>query len=340
MQAVPRSVASPLLAFDAHRWALLAVQLPAHPSKARVKVWRRLQQLGAVPIKHAVYVLPYSTQAVEDFAWLRTEVEGSGGQAAVFSATAIEDLANDDIVEQFRQARTEDYQRLQKELRAQLARVKKSQGPEARAVRTFRDRFEQIRGIDFFPTPVAAEVLEMLESLETATRRTPNTPPISGSAKPLDPGSFADRIWVTRPRPGVDRFASAWFIRKFIDPQATFVFGDRASRTPGAIPFDMYDGEGFAHEGGRCTFEVLKAKFGIRDAAVNRIAELVHDADMKDERYHAPQAPTIELVVQGLRASIADDARLLESGMALFEALYRGLGPGSSAPPRKRSTAR
>jgi hypothetical protein len=340
MQAVQRRAVAPVPALDDHRWALFAVQLPAHPSKARVKVWRRLQQLGAVPIKHAVYVLPYSTQAVEDFAWLRTEVEGNGGQAAVFSATAVEDVANEDIVEQFRQARTDDYRRLQKELRGQLARVKKPQGAEARAARALREQFEQIRSIDFFPTTVVSEVQRMLESLESATRRTPSAPPIPGGARPLDAAGYAGRTWTTRPRPGVDRFASAWFIRKFIDPGATFAFGDRASRMPGAIAFDMYDGEGFGHEGGRCTFEVLRTKFGIRDAAVNRIAELVHDADLKDDRYHAPQAPTVELVVQGLRASIADDARLLEFGIALFEALYQGFGSGPSAPLRKKATAR
>jgi hypothetical protein len=143
----------------------------------------------------------------------------------------------------------------------------------------------------------------------------------------LDPRDFTGRRWVTRPRPGVDRFASAWLIRRFIDARAPFVFADSPEQRPEAVSFDMYQPGGFRHEGDRCTFEVLVDRFGIGDAAVLAIGEIVHDLDLKDDRFKSPHAPTIGALVVGLRASVADDHELLERGMAMFEALYQSLLP-------------
>jgi hypothetical protein len=139
----------------------------------------------------------------------------------------------------------------------------------------------------------------------------------------LNPRDFQHRRWVTRPRPGIDRFSSAWLIRRFIDPKAVFLFASSPDSRPDAVPFDMYQAGGFKHEGDRCTCEVLTLRFGIADAAVRKIAEIVHDLDLKDDRFNAPQAATIDMLVEGLRASIADDATLLEKGMVMFEALYQ-----------------
>ena len=144
---------------------------------------------------------------------------------------------------------------------------------------------------------------------------------------PLNPRDYHGKTWITRPRPGVDRFSSAWLIRRFIDPAATFAFTGSPERFPHAVPFDMYQSGGFKHEGDRCTFEVLQTRFGIKDPAVGKIAEIVHDLDLKDDRFKSPHAPTIGGLVEGLRASIAEDGKLLEQGMAMFEALYRSFQP-------------
>jgi hypothetical protein len=152
----------------------------------------------------------------------------------------------------------------------------------------------------------------------------PRSPSNPASLKvPVDPAAYRNRVWVTRARPGVDRFASAWLIRRFIDRDATFVFAAAPDRYPDAVPFDMYQAGGFKHDGDLCTFEVMVERFGIRDAAIKRIAEFVHDIDLKEDRYKSPHTTTVGRLVEGLRASIADDAKLLEAGIVMFEALYR-----------------
>jgi hypothetical protein len=132
---------------------------------------------------------------------------------------------------------------------------------------------------------------------------------------------------VTRPRPGVDRFASAWLIRRFVDARATFVFAESPAEHPDAVPFDMYQSGGFKHESDHCTFEVLQGRFGIIDHGVQDIAKVVHDLDLKDDRFKHPHRATIGALVEGLRRSIDDDRQLLEQGIVLFEALYQSFRP-------------
>lgn len=128
--------------------------------------------------------------------------------------------------------------------------------------------------------------------------------------------------------------SSAWLIRAFIDPQARFAFSGFA--TADQIAFDMYEGD-FTHQGDACTFEVLVRRFQIDDAAVRQVAEIVHDLDLKDDKYRVPEGPTIGMLVEGVRDSQPDDARALETGMALFGALYRAL---ATAGRSRKRTAR
>ena len=248
------------------RWLVFVHQLPAHPSNGRVKIWRRLQQVGAIALKNAVHVLPDSAKALEDFEWLREEVVALGGEASIFNVSSM------------------------------------SQADERYIVGELKEK-ETMQAID----------------------NQPPSPKSRGAAQipRLDPAAYRNRVWVTRPRPGVDRFASAWLIRRFIDRDATFAFAAAPDRYPDAVPFDMYQAGGFKHDGDLCTFEVLQDRFGIRDAAVKRIAEVVHDIDLKEDRYKSPHTATVANLVDGLRASIPDDARLLEQGIVMFEALYQ-----------------
>jgi len=315
------------------RWLVFAYQLPARPSNGRVKTWRRLQQVGAVPVKNSVYVLPNTAQAMEDFEWLRTEVGAFGGQASIFEASSINGVEERQIIEHFRKARTGDFGKLNKDIKAMRTRRRQSPRPDEhglRAVRALRDRYEQLRRHDFFSAPGGAEAEAALIELDAGARR-----PVTGLVETptlghLDIREYQHRTWVTRPRPGVDRFSSAWLIRRFIDRGAQFVFATSAERVPEAIPFDMYQSGGFRHEGDRCTFEVLQERFGINDACVRRLGEIVHDLDLKDDRFRSPHAPTIGNLVEGLRASIPDDAGLLAQGIMLFEALYLSFQPGKS----------
>lgn len=287
------------------RWLLLAHQLPAKSSNARVKTWRRLQQLGAVPVRNSVYVLPNTEQCREDFEWMRSEIVALGGDATVFAADAVDATGNDDIEEAFRRARDADY--------ADLTREAKRSG--RRSASLLGERLNAIRRIDFFHAPagdVAADAVAALERRPEGQKEQ--------AVEQLSRKTFTKRRWVTRPRPGVDRMSSAWLIRRFIDPKATFGFVERPSEFE--VPFDMYTGD-FSHHGKLCTFEVLAQRFGIADSIVDRLAQIVHDLDMKDNRYGAPEAPAVGRMIEGLRQLHADDAALLEQGMAMFEALAR-----------------
>lgn len=315
------------------RWLVFAHQLPARPSNGRVKTWRRLQQVGAVPVKNAVYVLPNTAQAMEDFEWLRTEVDALGGQASIFEASSISGVDERQIIEHFRRARAEDFSKLNKDIKAMRTRFLQSPRHDdngLRAVRALRDRFERVRRHDFFSAPGGAEAETALTELDAGARRPGREPAERSILGRLNPRDYQHRTWVTRPRPGVDRFSSAWLIRRFIDPGAQFVFATSAERVPEAMPFDMYQSGGFKHEGDRCTFEVLQERFGINDACVRRLGELVHDLDLKEDRFRSPHAPTIGNLVEGMRTSIPDDAQLLAQGIMLFEALYLSFQPGNS----------
>ena len=155
----------------------------------------------------------------------------------------------------------------------------------------------------------------------------------------LAPERYQRRTWVTRPRPGIDRMASAWLIQRFIDTQARFVFAETqdVARLPTRqVPFDMFGAE-FGHHGSHCSFETLCHRFGIDEPAVRRIAEIVHDVDLKDDTYARTEAATIAQVIQGLQATSDDDHQLLRHGMALFAGLYASLVQTAGAvPPRRR----
>jgi hypothetical protein len=305
-----------------HRWLLLGHQLPTRSSNARVKTWRRLQQVGAVPARNSVYVLPNTDQCREDFEWIRSEIVALGGEATVFAADAISDGGTEDIIAAFQRARDEEY----RSLKADVDRLAKSKrrlvaarnGQGGRLLRSLRDRFGAIERTDFFDALARPQTAEALAALERATAGRRTAPPAPHTS--LNPEDFRGRRWVTRRRPGVDRMASAWLIRRFIDPTATFVFADR----PGddGVPFDMYTGE-FSHHGDLCTFEVLADRFSVHTGAAVKVGQIVHDLDMKELKYGLPEATAVGRMVDGLRALHADDQILLERGIAMFDALAR-----------------
>ena len=337
----------------ARRWLLFVHQLPSHPSNLRVRTWRRLQQLGAIPIKQAVNVLPDSANAREDFEWLRTEVKAAGGDASVFSADNVDAWSDDALVEEFRRSRQEAYTALAREVEQVLKRtIRARRPPGSRAPATrrllegFQERLTAIEAVDFFGSAGRDRVTTLLKQLEERASDPGRPAKSSSAAGPSDSGPYRSRVWVTRPRPGVDRMASAWLIRRFIDPDARFDFAaDRDAVQGDAIPFDMF-GVDFSHQGDGCTFETLCAVFGIQEPAVTRLAAIVHDLDLKDGRFGAPEGTTVGALIEGLQLANAKDEALLAQGMALFEALYRAFeqsarsaGPRPLARPRKRPTS-
>jgi hypothetical protein len=304
------------------QWLLLVHQLPSTPSNLRVRTWRRLQQLGALPVKQALYVLPDSASAREDFEWLKTEIEGAGGQASVFSASAVDTWSNEALIEEFRRAREASYGALAEEAERLLKRQSWRPGATAspRALRQLKERLVAVERVDFFGGAGRDRVATLVERLEDLGR-----PPRGrqGAGQESEPPAYRNRLWVTRPRPGIDRVACAWLIRRFIDRDARFAFvADRDSAPADAVTFDMFGGE-FTHRGDSCTFETLCDVFHLSDPVLPSLAAIVHDLDLKDGRFGAPEAATVGSIIDGLRLTHAADNDLLSAGIALFEALYR-----------------
>jgi hypothetical protein len=299
-------------------------------------------------VKQAVYVLPDAPNAREDFEWLKTEIKAAGGDASVFVADNVDSWSDDALVEEFRRARQEAYATLAREIGRVLGRIgatRRPRGRRAPAVRrlveVFRERLSAIEHVDFFGSAGRDRVTTLLQQLEekaSDSRRPAERPRTAGST---DLQNYRNRLWVTRPRPGVDRMASAWLIKRFVDVQARFAFvADREAAPRDGVPFDMFGVE-LSHQGEGCTFETLCSVFAIQEPAVARIAAIVHDLDLKDARFGAQEAPTLGTVIEGMQLSVSEDAELLNQGMALFESLYRAFEQSArSAGPRPVARSR
>jgi hypothetical protein len=310
-------------------WLVLIVSLPREPSSLRVRAWRRLKMLGAIALKRGVWVLPASAETVEQFQWLTQEVERDRGDATLLRVDRVENLSTDDLVRRFHNARNADYRGLAERYRRLLRTLDRARGRSQRArvhdeaTRLARE-LTRLREIDYFDAPGAAEVVRAREAVEA--RLAPPSAP--GPSQP-GLGDIRGRVWGTRPRPHVDRLASAWFIRRFIDPEARFVFAAPEALPPDAVPFDMVGAE-LGHQGDRCTFETLLGRSGRRDPVLSAMAEIVHETDLRDGRYAREEARGLDLAIRGLLAATPDDTAMLATGLALFEGLYATLGGARS----------
>ena len=317
---------------SAPEWLLLLFRLPRERTSERVEIWRRLRDHGAVALYGSGYLLPWSPDNLERFEWLATAIRKYDGEATVARVQGFEGASAQGLEQLFVEARQRDYETLIEQLE-RLAEAPRARGVAGRAARA-RQRLEQIKSIDFFEHPLRKRA-ETLARTVAATGRSGAQAPAEA---PLDRARYKNRRWVTRPRPGIDRVASAWLIRRFIDPKARFVFAETASSAPRAIPYDMFDEpaaaagrkssatiESFGHRGNDCTFETLRARFAIEDATVDAIAQIVHDADIGDRRFGRDEGAAIERVLQGWRSEGVPDRKLLERGMELIDGLYRGL---------------
>lgn len=273
-------------------------------------------------------MLPDKAENQERLEWLAAAIRSYKGSASVVKVGAFDDLSDKDLQQLFVDARTRDYQDVAREVRKLLS-VPAARRPAGRLTR-LRRRFQEIEAIDFFPGPARSQ----LESLFAKADR-----PEAQTRNRTDSTKYANRIWITRSRPGIDRVSSAWLIRRFIDPKARFVFGDDPARKPEAIPFDMFVPQGFGHRGDNCTFETLCREFTIRDKRVKKIAEIIHDADLGDEKFGREEGTGLDQVLRGWAGQGVEDAELLRRGIDLIEGLYvvgeQGLSD-SKAPARRK----
>ncbi len=309
------------------RWMLLIHQIPPKPAYLRVKIGRQLLRIGAVPIKNSVYALPYGDETQEDLQWVLREVVKGGGDASIVEARFVEGLSDQQVVGLFQAEREADHRALAEQARG-VASAFPRRGPVppdrrtelAGQVARLRRRAAELAAIDFFGAPGREIVEGLLSGMEERMRSVESAGPSKAS---LDAVQHRGRTWVTRTGIKVDRMASAWLIRKFVDPEASFKFVPAKGYRPekGELRFDMFEAE-FTHEGDLCTFEVLVRRFGLADPALRAIAEIVHDVDVKDSKYGREEAPGIGQLVAGIAAAHAGDEARLARGAALFDDLY------------------
>lgn len=323
------------------RWYVLIHQLPPKPLYLRAKVRNRLSKVGAVALKNSVYVLPRTDDCLEDLQWIVEEAVAGGGEAFISESRFVAGISNEALVKVFQGERQVDYAALTGEIREALAALKRRSGmnpPEqdllGRLAR-LRRRLDEIVAIDFFRAPGRRETEADLRTLENRLQPRPR----EGTKDARKNRDLLGRIWVTRRGIQVDRIASAWLVRRFIDPNARFRFVDPkgAEIVPGEVRFDMVPGD-FTHEGERCTFETLVAKTGLADSAVSQIAEIVHDIDLKDGKYGRADAPGIQRLLFGLVLSHPEDGDRLTRGFALFDDLYRSFSSAVMAGGVSRKT--
>jgi hypothetical protein len=298
------------------RWLILLYALPAGRGSLRVGLWRNLKKLGALPLKTSAYLLPDGTAHHESFQWLAKQLRDGGGEATLIRTEEIEGLTGAEIKALFNEARAGDYAELNRELTALLRRnQRKVAGGYPAAVEKLRTRFAEIQKIDYFDTPSKHDTLVLWQKLERISGPRPTPAPR------VRRGDYQGRTWLTRPRPEVDRVASAWLIKTFLDPKAKFVFAPRPGAFPDAVPYDMLDVE-FTHQGDDCTFETLLKRFALEDKALNQIAEMVHHTDLQDGKFPAVEAEGLHQVFKGLARLGRTDEKILEHGFTCFDALY------------------
>jgi hypothetical protein len=311
------------------RWLLLIHQLPPKPDYFRVKVWRRLQRLGAVAIKNSVYVLPKNEQTQEDFQWVLREIVEGGGEASLCEARFVEGLSDDQVEALFQAARGTEYDQVAEEAR-RLAEMPLPDGPVEEMRRTqleidlarLQRRLAEVVAIDFFGAP-GREAAEGLVSGVAGRVRDKRLGKQIMTATVSRREDFHGKLWVTRKGIHVDRMASAWLIRRFIDSSARFKFVPPKGYKPlpGELRFDMFEAE-FTHEGDRCTLEVLIERTGLNEPALGPIAEIVHDIDLKDSKFGRQETPGIERLIAGIAMAHKDDETRLARGTAVFDDLY------------------
>ena len=295
-------------------WLLLVFSLARKSASLRVTIWRKLQRNGSLPLGNSGYLIPNSADNRERFEWLATTIRSQQGEASIVEVQSIDNCSRPQLIRRFTDARTRDYQELLKALRG-VSRSKNSMAMTTR----LRQRFQEITAIDFFGSPVRKQVERALDELQS-----PQAKRDFRDIDKVSPAAYRNRVWVTRARPGVDRVTSAWLIRRFIDPKAKFAFAVEDQKPPEAVPFDMYEG-GFGHRGEDCTFETLLKAFHIRDKKAAAMAQIVHDADLFDEKFGRKEGFGIDGVMKGWARQGFSDQELLDRGVQLAEGIYQSL---------------
>ena len=329
---------------DQQEWLLLVHQLPPNPTNLRVRTWRKLQTLGAVPIKNSVYILPFNEKTNEDFQWLRQEIESAGGEANLFRAAAVEGASDKEIIALFQEQRNQDYEKLTADL-TDLTGAGREQGKNnslsaaklaqyETELGKLRQELERVLAVDFFEAPARKKTQtafeKCLRQMHLVKGKDDKAAEKLIGQFQLNPAEYQNRRWVTRSNPHIDRLACGWLIRRFVDQRPRFLFvGAEGKSVENGITFDMADGN-FTHEGEDCSFETMVRKFGLAESpALKEIAEIVHDIDVKDGKFNRLEASGVNAVIRGLAEVYRDDSERLKECLPVFDGLYELFGADS-----------
>ncbi len=326
-----------------YKWLLLIYNLPPKPSRSRVSIWRSLKSLGAVSLKKSVYILPFNSETYENFQWLCQEIQTMKGEATHVKVTNIENLKDRDVIKLFNKARDEVYRFIINKCVAFSKKVLAAGNQGIQDQLKLRDELKVIsnqlnstKEIDYFKSPLSQKaqnnfntstkhITQLLNQITTSTKEKIK------EKETLAKKDFQGKKWVTRKRPHVDRIATAWLIKRFIDLKAKFRFVHEDTTKINGISFDMYHGE-FSHQGDKCTFETMLNRFNMKDKALKNLAEIVHDIDLNDEKFVRNEAKGFDCVLRGLIENFKNDNVLLEKGFEVFEALYAALNKYKHLP--------
>lgn len=297
--------------------------MPSKPERNRLRIYRRLQKEGTLSLKDGVHILPYSDDRYELFQWLSQEVKTLDGEMHFVTIEKIEQLENSEIITLFKSQANESYAKIEEKITS--FRIDRDKEHESRStLKKIIADFEALYAIDFFGSSKGLKLKKALQEIQTSFEPTMQKSLISLCNR----ADFQQKTWQTRPKPFVDRMASAWLIRTLIDPQAKFIFDSMIDETQeNIITYDM-DRATFTHIGNLCTFEVLIKAFSIKDDKIDSIAKIIHNLDLNDEKYSTPEAEGIKLILSAIRSSGCNNLDILKKSDEIFDYLYQTLKQG------------
>ena len=295
---------------------LFIFTLPTKGASLRVDTWRKLRRYGALALKSGGHVLPNTASNRERFEWLGAVIRKAAGHASVMQVHSLDDHSDARLRQLFIEMSTREYEATIADLRT-ITRTKEN---NLKALGRIRRRFVELDEIDFFNNPLRSRLETLLAQAEESSAAEPE------KASDIRNKSYQEKVWITRPRPGIDRVSSAWLIREFIDKKATFLFDNDPNLHPSAVPFDMFQtAKGFGHRGDDCTFETLCKVFAIRERRIRVIAQIIHDADLEDSKFGRPEGIGLDRTLIGWAKQGLSDEELLRRGMEMIEGLYASM---------------
>jgi hypothetical protein len=256
--------------------------------------------MGAISPRGGVQILPAREESLESFQWLSKEVQQHGGESLLMRVESFEGMTNAEVIGLFQEKSDKDYDEIEGPIAALEKAANKKLTPDVRLkhhaeLQKLRKNQQEILKTDFFNSPAGARIVSRFAKLDRLLSADEGA--AESEIPKVSKADFQKKIWVTRPRPHVDRLSCAWMIRRFIDPEAEI----RYAKAPldGEIGFDMKEGGTFGHVGKFCTFETLLAAFDLKEAALWKLAEIIHEIDLRDGCYTHAEIVGVDLILRG-----------------------------------------